>query len=243
MESMWTGFDLGRWDEVLALGDRVLQIEGDRSGQAAFIAVIFQSLVRVARGALDLTELIEDEIVPRAREIGDGQVMVPAFRLAAMNRSLHGDPEAGVAPVRELGDAMRERPGFHGALLEDSTRVCSAGGATELLRELTGRAVPRLRRDRNCVLSARAVLAEMEDQREVALDLHVEAAEGWGAFPHVFQHGHALLGVGRCLVALGRQPEARDRLIEAREVFAGLGAAPAIGEADELLARATAKSS
>ena len=243
METMWTRFDLGRWDEVLELGDLVLEIERDRSGQAAFLAVIFQSLVRVARGALDLTSIIEDEIVPRAREIGDGQVVVPALRLAAMNRLLHADASAGVAFVRELSESMRERPGFHAGLLEDSARVCLAGGAAQLLRELTERAQPHLWRDRNCVLSARAVLGELEGEPGTALDLHVEAADGWAAFPHVFEHGHALLGAGRCLLTLGRGPEARARLLQARDLFASLGAAPSIAETDELLARATAKSS
>jgi hypothetical protein len=243
METMWARFDLGRWDEVLELGDRVLEIERDRAGQAAFFAVIFQSLVRVARGDLELTSIIEDEIVPRAREIGDGQVVLPALRLAAMNRLLHADAGAGVAFVRELSESMSERPGFHAPLLEDSARVCLAGGAGPLLRELTERAVPHLWRDRNCVLSARAVLAELEGDPAMALELHVEAAEQWAAFPHVFEHGHALLGAGRTLLALGRESEARERLLEARDLFSGLGAAPAIGEADELLARATAKSS
>jgi hypothetical protein len=242
METMWIAFDLGRWDDLLERGDRVLEIEQERTGQIAFFARLYQCLVRVARGALDLTDLIEDEIVPRAREIGDGQVVVPAFRLAAMNRLLHGDADGGVAFVRELGDLMSERPGFHAWLLEGSARVCLAGGASELLRELTERAAPLLR-DRNLLRSARAVLAELEGDPEAALELHIEAAEAWAAFPHVFEHGHSLLGAGRSLLALGRESEARERLLQAREVFVGLGAAPAIGEADELLARATAKSS
>ncbi|MEP7032528.1 MAG: adenylate/guanylate cyclase domain-containing protein [Actinomycetota bacterium] len=243
METMWTRFDLGRWDEVLQLGDLVLEIERDRGGQAAFLAVIFQSLVRVARGDLDLTSMIEDEIVPRAREIGDGQVVLPALRLAAMNRLLHADAAAGVAFVRELSESMSERPGFHAGLLEDSARVCFAGGAVQLLRELTERAAPHLWRDRNCVLSTRAALAELKGDSATALELHVEAAEQWAAFPHAFEHGHALLGAGRSLLALGRESEARERLLQAREVFASLGAAPAIAETDELLAQATAKSS
>jgi hypothetical protein len=170
-------------------------------------------------------------------------VVVPALGLAAMNRLLHADAGAGVAFVRELSESMSERPGFHAVLLEPSTRVCLAGGAAQLLRELTESAQPHLWRDRNCVLSARAVLAELESDPAAALELHVEAAEQWAAFPHVFQHGHAVLGAGRSLLALGRESEARERLLQAREVFVGLGAAPAIGEADELLARATAKSS
>ncbi|MEP7223666.1 MAG: adenylate/guanylate cyclase domain-containing protein [Actinomycetota bacterium] len=243
METMWPAFDVGRWDDLLETGDRVIEESRERPGQAAVLAQIYQSLVRVARGALDLTDAIEDGLVPRAREIADGQVIVPAFRLAAMNRVLHGDPAGGVAFVQELGELMRERPGNHAWLLEDSARVCLAGGAADLLRELTERVAPPMWRDRNCVLSARAVLAELDGDPEAALELHLEAAEAWAAFPHVYEHGHARLGAGRCLLEIGRVPEARERLLQGRELFAGLGATPSLAEADELLARATAKSS
>nr|MBA3738229.1 AAA family ATPase [Actinomycetota bacterium] len=140
METMWPAFDVGRWDESLETGDSVIEVERERPGQVTVFAQIYQSLVRVARGALDLTDAIEETFVPRAREIGDGQVIVPAFRLAAMNRMLHGDLAGGVAYVRELGELMRERPGYHAWLLEDSARVCLAAGAADLLRELTERA-------------------------------------------------------------------------------------------------------
>jgi hypothetical protein len=243
METMWPAFDTGRWDALLETGDHVLEVERERPGQAAFLAQIYQSLVRVARGALDLTDAIEEVFVPRAREIDDGQVIVPAFRLAAMNRVLHGDPAGGVGFVRELGELMRERPGLQAWLLEDSARVCLAAGAADPLRELTERAAPPMWRDRNCVLSARAALAELDAEPESAQALHLDAAEAWAAFPHVFEHGHALLGAGRCLLRLARGPEAREHLLHARELFAGLGAAPSLAEADALVARATAKSS
>jgi class 3 adenylate cyclase/tetratricopeptide (TPR) repeat protein len=243
METMWPAFDTGRWDTLLETGDRVREVARERPGQVTVLAQIYQSLVRVARGALDLSDAIEEGFVPRVREIGDGQVIVPAFRLAAMNRVLHGDLAGGVAFVRELGELMRERPGYHAWLLEDSARVCLAAGAADLLRELTERAAPPMWRDRNCVLSARAMLAELDGDPEGAQVLHLEAAQAWAAFPHVFEHGHALLGVGRCLLELGRGAEAREHLLHARELFAGLGAAPSLTEADALLARATAKSS
>jgi hypothetical protein len=42
-----------------------------------------------------------------------------------------------------------------------------------------------------------------------------------------------------CLLSLGRESEASARLREAREIFAGLGAAPAVARVDDALARAT----
>jgi len=43
------------------------------------------------------------------------------------------------------------------------------------------------------------------------------------------------LGQGRCLVALGRAPEAAAPLVAAREIFSRLGAKPALAETDEWL--------
>ena len=52
-----------------------------------------------------------------------------------------------------------------------------------------------------------------------------------------YEEAHALLGEGRCLLALGRpQEEAAAALSAAREIFARLKAKPALAEADDRLA-------
>ena len=63
------------------------------------------------------------------------------------------------------------------------------------------------------------------------------AAAGWHDFGVPYEEGHALLGQGRCLVALGRAPEAAAPLAAAREIFARLGARPALAQTDALLAQ------
>jgi hypothetical protein len=52
---------------------------------------------------------------------------------------------------------------------------------------------------------------------------------------HLPERGYALLAAGRCLADLGR-PAARERLAEARTVFADLGARPLLALADGGLA-------
>jgi hypothetical protein len=51
---------------------------------------------------------------------------------------------------------------------------------------------------------------------------------------------HALLGQGRCLTALGQPAEATRALVQAREIFDTLKAAPALAETDALLDQASA---
>jgi hypothetical protein len=91
--------------------------------------------------------------------------------------------------------------------------------------------------------SARAVLAELEGDLTAAVERYEDAAERWGAFPSVLEHGLALVGAGRCLSVLGRQNEGTERLRAAGERFGALGAAPLIEEVDDLLARATSMTS
>jgi class 3 adenylate cyclase len=243
MQSMWTRFDLGLWDDLLEIGDRLLAGDPDRSSQISVLAETFRQCVLLRRGALEGATVIEDEILPRAREIGDGQVVVPAFRVAAVNRLLRGDAPGAVALVEELGRLMRERPGFRGWLLDDSAFVCLASGAADVLRELLEGFTPFLNRDRNSVLGARAVLAEADGDAATAAELYEEAVGRWRSFPHVLEHGRSLMGAARCLLALGRPNDAGERLRTARQVFAGLRAAPLVAEVDELLGRATALSS
>jgi hypothetical protein len=61
------------------------------------------------------------------------------------------------------------------------------------------------------------------------------AAARWHEFGVPYEEAQALLGEGRCLVALGKAPEAAAPLAAAREIFARLAAKPALSETDELL--------
>jgi class 3 adenylate cyclase len=83
-----------------------------------------------------------------------------------------------------------------------------------------------------------AQLAEAEGELEQAAAGFADAARRWHDFGVPYEEGHALLGQGRCLVALGRTPEAAAPLAAAREVFARLGARPALAETEKWLAEA-----
>jgi len=65
------------------------------------------------------------------------------------------------------------------------------------------------------------------------LALHRQAAEAWTEFGHVFESAHAHAGVGRCALAAG--DDGSGELLQARWLFAELGATPHVAAADELL--------
>ena len=102
---------------------------------------------------------------------------------------------------------------------------------------------PRSPYAQHALVTANAALAEARGDRQVAADAYAEAADRWGRFGVVPEQAFALLGQGRCLVGLARPTEPAPVLQHAREIFDGLGAAPALAETDALLQEATALSS
>jgi tetratricopeptide (TPR) repeat protein len=244
MESMWTRFDLGAWDELLEIGQRILAEDSEPgTSQISVLAETYRQDVLLHRGVKDGRGIVEATLLPRAREIGDGQVVVPAFRVALLGRLARGDGEGALELVRELDEIVRGRPGPRSWLLNGASRVCLAAGAVDLLRSLIDQGVEYLTRDRNSMASARAALAELEGDHVSAVDRYQDAAARWEAFPSVLEHGLALMGAGRCLLAQGRQNEAAEHLRAARERFRTLEAVPLVSEIDDLLARATSKTS
>ncbi|MGN6176465.1 MAG: hypothetical protein ACTHPS_26465, partial [Streptosporangiaceae bacterium] len=94
--------------------------------------------------------------------------------------------------------------------------------------------------DQHAVITARALLAEQRGQHAHAAALFADAAKRWGRFEVPWEHAQALLGQGRCLLAIGQPSEAREPLRTAQDIFTTLGARPALTETDKLLAQASA---
>jgi class 3 adenylate cyclase/tetratricopeptide (TPR) repeat protein len=80
-----------------------------------------------------------------------------------------------------------------------------------------------------------ALAAEAEGRTAEAAAGFAAAAAGWRDFGVPYEEAQALLGQGRCLVSLGRAAAAAAPLAAAREIFARLGAKPALAETDRWL--------
>ncbi|MDP9342135.1 MAG: AAA family ATPase [Actinomycetota bacterium] len=243
-ESCWMLYDLGEWDQLLAIAAAAREGDADRTWQAALMALTYQALVWLRRGQVAEAASVEEEILSRARKVGDSQVLVPALGTAMLIEHSRGDEAATTAMVEELHDSTRRRtPAYQTLFLPDAVRVSLALGATELAASLLPGIEASFARQRHSVLTATALCTEAADDPVSALALFDRAAEGWAEYGFVLENGQALLGAGRCLLPLGRPAEARVRLEAARAVFARLGARPLLEEIDDLLARLTALSS
>jgi tetratricopeptide (TPR) repeat protein len=98
-------------------------------------------------------------------------------------------------------------------------------------------------RDGFGIRTSRALLDEAEGNLEQALRLYTAVARSWKEYGFVLEEGQALLGAGRCLLALGTTSEASIALHEAKDLFNQLGARPLLDETDRHIGEVTALSS
>ncbi len=199
--------------------------------------------MRLGRGDAEQVAAELEWLEGAARESGEAQLIAAAFSVVARARLAHGHPDLAAALLdeREPVPHVRETTVY---LLSapELVRTAIACGRITLAQWLAEPVGPLFPLREHALCGARAALAEARAEHAEAAVLYVEAAERWQSFGEVPERGHALLGQGRCLLALGR-PDAAAALREAREVFAGLGARRLVGETDAVLQPSLALSS
>jgi class 3 adenylate cyclase/tetratricopeptide (TPR) repeat protein len=241
-ESIWPLFELGEWDALIEVAHEVAA--WDRTSYQALLGLPYEAHVRLLRGHVADAAALRDEFLPRARRSQDPQVLVPALATAALIEKSRGNPAVAVGFVEELGEATRLGQGcramWRAKHLQEVFRVCAATGANALAASLLNGIEVIAPRHRHAVHTAQAVLAEAQGQLEPALALYEEAAERWAEYGFVLEQGQALLGAGRCLLALQHPDRAARSLQKAQEIFESLGARPLVAEAEPLLEQAGA---
>jgi class 3 adenylate cyclase/tetratricopeptide (TPR) repeat protein len=247
-ETLRALLDLGEWDELLARSQQ-LRPELQAQGANYMLAGMepYRAAVLLWRGQPTTASALIEEVLPAAREIGELQVLVPALAVAALAAQASGNQAAALELASEYEAAVRATPGQAGWywgwwFLADLVRVCVAAGALDRAAALAGDAQPAVLRHRLSILTARAVLAEAQGELREAAGRYAEAADGWKAYGHVVEHGQALLGLGRCRLALA-EPGTEQALTEARQLFARLKATPLLAETDRWLGHAIAQTS
>jgi len=227
-ESLWLEYDAGEWDRLLQTAEALIDWGRQRGpDRVTMIAVTAKARVLAARGQVGAALELEDEILGRARALGDSQDLVPAFATAASIRSLAGDGAAAIELVRELADATRDRdPSKRAHELSEATRVAVAWGAADLARGMIPDGEPNYLRSQLCIAASLATLAEADGDADVAAGRYLEAATSWAAYGDPYEEARALVGAGRCLASLGRPADATSSLERATALARALGAEP-----------------
>ena len=229
---------LGEFDEALALAAVLaprLDAGGDLFGLAKLRAN--EAIVRAHRGEASLAAPWLDWLVSAVRATEDPQIVVDGLASGASARAALGQDEAAARLLAEV----ETYPGARGDTNYDKhlplmVRTALAIGDSVLAERLVEGFAARNPYGEHALVAANAMLAEAGGDSAAAFLAYADAAVRWERFGVVPERAFALLGQGRCLLALGRPGEARGPLGEARAIFARLGAAPALGETDALLA-------
>jgi tetratricopeptide (TPR) repeat protein len=240
-ERTWMLYDLGRWDDLLADADALLEdvaaaSRETSSAQVRTLVKSWQAHVLLRRGDHERAGALVDESLSLARQVRDAQILGPTLAAAAIAARRSGDVDAAVALVDELDGALAGRAAWHRArFLPDLVDICVAAGASGKAAQLVDSIDVLAGRTQHAVDAAHALIAEKRGDPGRALQLYGTAADGWERFSFQLGRAEALLGAGRCLLALGRADEARAPLVDAREIFAALRARPSLAEVDALL--------
>jgi class 3 adenylate cyclase/tetratricopeptide (TPR) repeat protein len=232
--------DVGSLAEAMELAEELAPRLEEAGDVLSLLEVRAQIWTLNVRGGHAEAVALGQGVAERAREIANPEFFADAYPPAAALRVAQGDLPGARALLAELSNAHAAWTARYAANLATAIRAALAAGAPELAAELADALQPRHPLDQHAVVTAGALLAEHHGQHADAAALFADAAARWQHFEVPWEQAQALLGQGRCLLALARPAEARECLRRARAIFTTLGAGPARTDVDRLLAQATA---
>ena len=226
---------LGAWDEASAVLTATVPMLDELGDLADLIQSKSQeTMLSYWRGELAAARDLAGWLEGR-RALASGLECYCEVPIACVKHLL-GDDLAAERLLSEVNVLHGFNPDARYAeLLTEGARIAVTCGAAETAARLVDGLEPVVPVYEHILTTVHALIAEAHEDRGMAADAFAEASLRWKAFGVPYEEAHALLGQGRCLVALGRAPEAAAPLAEAREIFARLGAKPALAETDELM--------
>jgi tetratricopeptide (TPR) repeat protein len=234
-------FEIGEWDRLLSDAKEVLDWDPEKGRSTFGVGALLceaEVLAYRDRGP-EALELV-DRFLPRARDMGDPQVLAPALAIAAVVYGALGDRVAAARAVDELAASGPQRTTWVRSLfLQIEVRALTEAGRIGDAKARMVHADRTTPRGRLTVLTSEAVLAEAAGDLESAEARYREAANGWLPYGFPLERGRALLGMGRCLARLDRGREAAKALREAKDVFERLRAKSLLAETDALVEEAS----
>jgi tetratricopeptide (TPR) repeat protein len=236
--------ELGRPEEALERA-RELAAAVEASGGIWVLMWLraIELATHIARGEVEGASGIADWLVEAARTQSTLDATVEALAAAAAARLAAAEPDQARAHLAEIEQTpgARDVP-YYSRQLGAMLRTALAAGDPELAERLADGIEPLYPGREHALCAARAQLAEHAGNHADAATLYAEAAARWQQFGNVREYAYALLGRGRCLVALA-DPPAEQPLRQAAELFGSMGYRPALAETEALLEQTTALAS
>ena len=229
-------FALGRWDELLELAPKLIEQltdVGDDYFQAWVEIVLARTLV--LRGSTRQAQALVAAGLPRALNIGDPQILLPALVAAASVAAADAEDDEVDRLLLQIEPALSGAgEELHPWLLPEIVRL--AVGRDDLdFAERVSRPGSTYPAGVASSASASGTIFEARGDLDEAIRSYRDAARLWSSLGHVVEQAYALLGLGRSRLTAGDADGAED-VQEARDIVAGLGARTLLAEADRLLA-------
>jgi hypothetical protein len=228
-------FDLGRWDEVLAMESEA-EAWDQAQGPSPFgtAARIFTSWVELRRDEIAEAARRTTDLLSRVARIASTEYEAPAFVLCAEVALRQDRPDEARALLDRFERGSRADRLFRTTLLPVAARVLVALGDLDRLRALLDGPEPISTRERLSADAAWAVMLEAEGDPATAIERYRRAAGAWREYGMPLEEGQLLVGLARCERRLGRSAEAAAHAEEAIAVLTPLGARTLIEEAEGL---------
>jgi class 3 adenylate cyclase len=233
----------GDWDGLLELAKWLREHIWTTTATSLYEMDAVVADVLVGRGRLAEAESHLDGLVDAARRNDEIQHMITGFSVGARAAVARGDVATAQSLMAELARAPELRrsynfPAYLPELVRNAIASRDLDRGHTLLEgfEVVAPMHAYARR------AAEAQLAEARAEIVNAAKGYEEVAVAWRDFGFVPEQAFALLGHGRCLVALG-DTAADQPLRDARAIFERLGARPSVEDCDALIARAMKLSS
>jgi class 3 adenylate cyclase/tetratricopeptide (TPR) repeat protein len=230
---------LGRGTEALA-GAESLAAEAEATGNVPALIVARSAQLRLLAHRGEGAHATTDAEQLAARALATGVPWEIAFGLGAAAQLLlaAGQSDRAAAHLRELAhvSGVRGTPTY--AQLAPELVRCALTSSERGLAARLAEEPPRTPLQEHARSDCRSQLAEAAGHHTEAAALYAQAATRWREFGNVPAYAYALLGQGRCLVALG-QPAAEGPLTTAWGLFAPMGYKPALAETRALLREGT----
>ena len=235
----WCLFHAGEWAQAAALAE---EIDGELERRGMWLDLEDQrslwSRVLDLQGDTERAAPLAQWAEARCRE-GSGSRLDCLVALAGVRLS-QGDPKTARTLLEELvAITPRPQPVPFALLRPSSARIAAAAGDSKLVSALIDGLVPQRGFDACTLRSGEALVRELTGDPAQAVHGYAEAASSWERLAVPYEAACALLGQGRCLVALDKAPDAASVLERARGIFASLGARPDLDQTETLLGEIT----
>jgi class 3 adenylate cyclase/tetratricopeptide (TPR) repeat protein len=160
-ERGWALADLERWDEVAATTERILEEGEETTGDTTHaVARWLQLRLLAAEGRLEEAAGLADEVLRRARDVEQIQLLVPVLSAVAVVRAGTDRPLDATTLVREAIELTRDDGQIYRMLLApDLVRASLSAGDRPLAEEVVDGLTSSIPRPAASLATARALLA------------------------------------------------------------------------------------